>query len=370
MPGYDTVVCARPATFNGSLPWGKSVETLSGQAVIRRHLARLNDVATIEHASREVDGREVYSLLSLQASLPKVLWGQNVDELREPLFVAKAVEQVEADLSAFLGETADLWTWRLQRVDWTHNLGLGNQAHVAAALQRLAYVRYRGTLPVRGQAQSVTWPAKKGGFAKVAYSKRDESDLAIADGVLRGETRAIGQRAARRAFQREQAVLLADLMTREALEAGERATTWLRGAMSKAVESVPVEVMEAIERFRAKSHRPSTVARLLGYSVMVQVYGEDYLVKSGMLTRQAAWLIGKEFAAAGVNPREIEFPGGPEDLSDLLEDEVQQAIADPEGFANEAVAMVEDLDGEPVLDHEDLVERVAPEALAPREGAA
>lgn len=346
MSGYDTVVCAQPASFDGSLAWSKRAETVTGPTLVRRHLASLSEHVTVQHVEQRRDDQPIYSQLSVQASLPKVLWGHNVDELGEPLFVAQALGQVSVDLSAFLGDTIDLWSWRLQRVDVTCNRKLQDQALVAAALQRLAYVRYRGNLPVRGQAQSVTWPAKRGGFTKTCYSKLDEAQLAIADGVLRGEVRAHGQQAARRGWGRAEdaSVLVADLMTHEAERARARVVDWTERAMGQAVEAVPMELVEAIEKMRRGSDRPSTVARLLGYAAMQQLVGEDYLVKSGFVSRQGAWKIQQEFKALGVDPLEIEFPTSAEGLAEIADDELDHYAADPAGFTLETVRMAEELD--------------------------
>lgn len=366
MSGYDTVVAAVPSTFDRSLAWSKSIETVSGPTVTRRHFASLGEHVTVQHVAQEREGLDSFSLLSVQASLPKVLWGQNVDELEEPLFVAHALGKVQVDLSAFLGATTDLWSWRLQRVDVTCNRRTDDQAFVAAALQRLASVRYRGSLPVRGQHLSVTWPGKKGAYTRTSYSKYDETLDRLAAGVLRGEVRAIGQRAARKSWgvEEDRDVLVADLMTPAAVRARERQVVWMERVMGAAVENVPMEVIEAVEKLKKVVRRDSAAVRLMGFAVMCQLVGEDYLVKSGMLTRQAVWLAKRDFELAGVDPYEIEFPATGDELAAIVEDELDQFGENPAKFTAESLNLLEEIDQEPVRSAADLADRVSFERSA------
>lgn len=362
MPGYDTVVAHRAATFDGSLAWEKHSVTTLPQSVLERHIAHVGEHVTVQHSARlDGAGDPVYSLLSVQASLPKVLRGENVGELADPSLVARAVEQVEADLTAFLGETADLWTWRLQRLDVTCNRDVGRQALVLGALPRLARVRYRGRLPVRGEAQSVTWVGKKGGYTRRAYDKLTESGLPIASGILRGEVAANGQVAIRRAWQTRRDVVVADLLTKEANQARQRTVRWLEEVMERAAGDIPMELAEAIEKLQATTKRPSNVARLLGYAVLVQLAGGEYPVKSGMLTRQGDWKVRREFQAAGVDPFEIEFPDKPDDLAGIVEDELDEMEGDPVGFVVEGMDAIAELDGEAIAGPADLIERATGE---------
>lgn len=317
MPGYDTVTAGVASTCPGAVNWQRRSVVEFGARVLERRDLEIKEPFRLhmQHLRLDQDGRRRADWLSVEASLPKVLWGENVDELVDPFHAAKALALMSERVGQEVGERVDLFSWNAQRWDVTHNRELADQRRVQVALAALAQVKYRGRRPVIGEAGSVTWPGKRGGFTRGAYSKLDESQLAAADGRLRVEVRAWGQKAIRRAWGMppeyvgpggSAPIAVGDLLSPMADRAMGRALAWLDGAVDHVLEVVPVNGLEALAKFEALGRRPSFPPRMMGYVALVQLGGWQ-LVES-MVSRQAAWSIRKDFAAAGVDPMQVELP--------------------------------------------------------------
>jgi len=230
----------------------------------------------------------------------------------------------------------------LRRVDVTADQMLPDEGRVMVALHRLAQLPVRGRYPVRGEALSVSWPRKKGGFTRKAYSKYIESGDPGVMGLLRLEVGCIGQAAVRKAagVDRRLQVRGRDLVG----PVGEHLREKVGGAMVTMVEGYLKEVSEmevwtAFTRFRA-AHRSDVAMRFLGYCRMAQDLGGAAGL-TGLLSRQAVWKFRKACQEAGVDPMEVEFGQG-EGAVYLQE----LARSDPEAWARRIAAMMAEHEGD------------------------
>lgn len=345
MYGYDTLVAARSASFDGSLDWDShSVRELREGVRVEQAIAHLGTCQVL-YCARSNGGMPVYSEVRVQASLPKVLYGHNAQELSDPLAMAAAIAEVGDTAAAFLRSRVDLVEWEVRRVDVTGDRHLESEALVCAVLDRLSRIEYRGKLPVRGQDGSISWIGKRGGFTRKAYSKYRESGIAEAAGTLRLETGIIGQKALRRVLRRNDVrvavsegcqcwppgeceqgteagerqyppiaggsgtrppIVVADLLTEEAAAMREKAL----GVLNRLVEPVIAEVddmhaFKAFMAFKAGDRRSDYAARMVGFAALVQRLGWDGVAE--FYSRSTLWRIRQEYERVGIRPEDIEF---------------------------------------------------------------
>lgn len=341
MHGYDTVVAAFPLVEGaGDLPWQQVDEGRKLGGVRRlRALAPLERVQ-MTYAGLSVDDQLRYGEVRVQSSLPKMLWQTNTRELVQDEDFQKAVDGVSSAVSSFLDRKVDVMGWALRRIDVTGDVVLGDEGLVQASLERLARGRIRGQLPVVGQARSCTWPAKRGGLYRKAYSKyheflggKDASLLAereplgafedagpaatysealrSARGRLRVEVGCIGQKSMkRRGLGESGEVVTVDRLTGADGQAfRERVAGPFLARIREVTEVVEVDAWEAFQRFKAGGKRSNRAGALIGYVWVVQRLGWGYL--EDMLSRQAIWQIKRDLREAGVDPLTVEFAGKP-----------------------------------------------------------
>lgn len=126
--------------------------------------------------------------LQAERSLPKLLNGQNISEIRGPE-VGVAVAMLDAEIADALGvwSLPSFGTWLPVRADYPRSVDLGSEAMVLRTLEKYSGLEmpYKG-LPVIGQSHSVTW--SKGDIRLKVYGKYQESRRdARALGLLRTE---------------------------------------------------------------------------------------------------------------------------------------------------------------------------------------
>lgn len=320
--GYDTLIAAKGQTGKPDWPW-QTVRETRRQDGSSQIMACIN-LPEVQISYHEAKGDRPWSELRVQASLPKVLYGTNARDLVAMNEVRAAVDQVSAALEVVTGEQADLLGWDVRRVDVTADRVLPSEAHVRAALVALARVRIRRQMPVRGQSGSISWPGRRGGFTRKAYSKYLESGVEAAQGRLRVEVGAMGQKALKRMHPGPvmdgQKVRVCDLLTEGAEKMRERTVRVMVELVDKVFEElVDVDAMKAFWAFKAGDRRSDYAGRMIGYAYLVQRFGWEFL--DGVVDRVTVYRVRKEFRRVGIDPMEVDFTqGGPVDaLEELVE---------------------------------------------------
>jgi len=130
------------------------------------------------------------------------------------------------------------------------------------------------------------------------------------------------------------ALVVGDLLGPQGRVIGET----VMSAMNKIIEPCVREVeelkaMDAFWRFKAGDRRSDYAGRMLGYGYLIQRFGWEFLEQQ--LTRQAIWMVRKEFDRVGIRPEEIEF-----DQPAAFLDEVART-GDP-GLAPKAIQILDD----------------------------
>lgn len=311
MYGYDTLVCALGQSGLPDAEWQGVQESRVGDSRQVRAWCNLPIVQVSYHEARS-PSKPPFSELRIQASLPKALWNTNAQELTAADEIRAALEQVAAAAAPVLGYVPDLLAWDVRRVDVTADRVLETEAHVQAALEALARVRIRRRLAVRGEAGTVSWPAKRGGFTRKAYSKYVESHEEAAKGRLRVEIGCMGQKALKKVHPGpigSSAVRVCDLLSEEAARMRERVARGMVALVDRVIEeAVDVDAMRAFWAFKAGDRRSDYAGRMLGYALLVQRFGWSFL--DGVLDRVSVYRVRKEFERVGIQPEEIEFGVG------------------------------------------------------------
>lgn len=321
--GYDTAKVA----------WGQVSDPVGGwqhwitdsRTDVRKGIL---NVLGFQATALDIPGRRVRELV-VQCSLPKLLWGQNVDTLGAGA-VEVAVDKLDSLVREYWPEAPEIRSWAVRRVDCTANrVYQGDDAEqaVACVLEGLKLVRMHGRLPRIGDSgTSVSWKGYSGGFERKAYSKFHETKDDRAKGVLRVEVGAIGQVAVRRvlALKPGEAVRLVDVLAERAFP--DVCTARFGRVVAAVADHVEREpFMRAFYRFKRyadgmkKGGGSGKAAAWLGYAWMVSHVGWGGL---GLETT-TEWRMRKVFEGAGVDPSAIDW--GSFDAKAVFED------LDPEG---------------------------------------
>lgn len=338
MHGYDTLQGARGQDGLPDLrvPWDRLTPTLYPDGSSSTYgLCLLDGVQLVYRDRRDASGT-VFSELRFQSSLPKILWGNNAEELVDGSDMVGALGKVCDVVSAATGRDEDVTAWTARRVDVPANLRMASEAHVAATLERLSFVKIRGRLGMRGQEGTVSWPAKRGSVTRKFYSKYVESGIEASKGVLRCEAGAIGQQAVKHVWGKAVAggqsaggvrltrfnaippipevncppapsiVTVGDLISPGAVAVRDRLAEYvLRVVRPLAKEVEELEAMKAFWAFKSDGRRSDFAMRMLGYAWVVQRLGWGFL--EDQLSRQGVWKVRKEFERVGIHPEDIEF---------------------------------------------------------------
>lgn len=345
--GYDTIKIRRvqhqlpPGEWQSSMQFSSGFNQRSSAVAVHKGVTFKWDQIR-QHAN-------VTSAVSLEASLPKLLWGHNVGDLSLRSDVEDALGKVADAAGSFFGRDEDISEWMLSRVDVTADRQLEGECACASALARLAAIPVRGKLPVRGQAGSISWPAKRGGFTRKAYSKFRETGLEEARGRLRVEVGAIGLRAVRRAFPGGSSlpgVVTVHLLADEAEGMKQTVTRKMLKLVDQVLEAEDMKAWQAYLKLKEGGRRTDTTARLLGYAWMMQKFGGWQFLEE-TAARKTVYNTRKEFERVGIDPLCIEFESDQEAApfveyvsKDRKEDglgwEAQLALADLDDLEDQA----------------------------------
>lgn len=308
--GYDTLVVA----------WGQISDPVGGWAgdardrVSGSRKAWLNVQGVFQATALE---RSDFCEVRVQASLPKLLWGQNISTLNASE-AAGALELLQLAVRDCWPNFPALDKWAVRRVDCTANrdlTALGGQPAVWAVLELLKGVRLRGRPPLVGDSgTSVSWRGSRGGFSRKVYSKYDETGQdKRAEGLLRVEVGAIGQQAIRKVLGlgSGRVVTLSECL--EYADLPDRVTGRFVGAVDQVIEGVgAMKWMRAFYQLKAYAESGNRrkggsgrAAQLLGYAFMVSHVGWAALD----LDRQTEWRLRRDFQGAGVEVPEIDWTG-------------------------------------------------------------
>jgi hypothetical protein len=319
MHGYDTLQGAWNETDRDwdALPWQSVQITTSGvvKRTLNRPLVQLTRIEALEPATGAI--RQMGT--TFQCSLPKVLYGNNVQEL-PPSDVPAALDALHQLLQEDIPGCPHPSLTTPRRIDATDNRMLGSEKQVRAALRACRAFNLGRTKPYIGQEGTVNWPGKSGGHRSKVYSKyRDllrpgreaDEDLCVqAEGVLRVESGAIGLKSIRADFAKALALAEArgDLTVGTALGCpglAEAILAPLNGIVDTVLgsEFMHMKLDETIEKMRAGGKTYHRAMGLIGFAHAIQEFGWQGL----MLTRQGIYDLKKEFAALGIDPQEIEL---------------------------------------------------------------
>lgn len=264
------------------------------------------------------------SLLSLECSLPKLLWGHN----KQPVPVdrlADAFDELTRRGRGFISclpDTYDLETWRL---DATSDRLLNSELELLLVSRVLAdqALTVGGCFATRyPSGGSLGWPALNGFPGARCYSKSVETGDEKLAGLYRSERQFMGGKQFRKALAL--AVENGDLSP--AVTAG-RGSRWLKGSAlieqgerlctglldpltgicDKAVDMVrevkTLTAWQAIDALEKSGLNKSRAVQLVGYSHLIRVFGWS----ATGLGRKGVWVAQNDFKNAGVDPVLIEF---------------------------------------------------------------
>lgn len=271
----------------------------------------------------ELRQSQYQNTLSIEASLPKVLFGHN----RYPVscdLLPDALAELTTRGRAFIGsdlppcDELDAW-----RIDATSDVSLNSELEVALVGRVLGDVALNGSMPVRyPTGGSLHWAASRGYPGARCYGKFAESGNEKTVGQYRSEVVVMGGKQFRKAlaFAVENGDLSPELVSGKGsrcVKAGTLATekgvcTGLLGALNGLLDGAvdlvrevnAVTALEAIDLLEQKAGvNRSRSAQLIGYAHVVRVLGWGF---TG-LSRTNVWRAKKDFEAAGIDPAMIEF---------------------------------------------------------------
>ena len=263
------------------------------------------------------------TLLSLETSLPKLLFGHNKYPVPIDL-LTDAFSELTARGRAFIGADLppvdELEAWR---IDATSDVKLRSELEVGLVGRALSDCSLNGAMPTRyPTGGSVSWPAAGGHPGARCYGKSAETGDEKIAGVYRSEVQVMGGKQFRKAlaFAVERGDLSSSVLSgrgARCLRAGTLAnesgvctgllrglTSVLDGAINLVREVKAVTALEAIDLLEQKAGVDrSRSVQLVGFAHIVRVLGWGF---TG-LGRKGVWLAKKDFEAAGVDPASIEF---------------------------------------------------------------
>ncbi len=271
----------------------------------------------------ELRRSEYKNLLSIEASLPKLLFGHNRYPV-SPDLLPDALAELTSRGRSFIGsdlppcDELDAW-----RIDATADVSLNSELEVALVGRVLGDMPLNGAMPVRyPTGGSVHWAASRGCPGARCYGKFEESGNDRAVGQYRSEVQVMGGKQFRKAlaFAVENGDLSPSVVSGKGarcVRAGMLATekgvcTGLLGALNGVLDGAidlvrevnAVTALQAIDLLEQKAGvKRARAAQLVGYAHIVRVLGWPL---TG-LDRSNIWRAKKEFEAAGVDPTMIEF---------------------------------------------------------------
>lgn len=316
--GYDSVRVAWGQCQEPRVGWDRVTETSGGtKSGLVRYVLNLPDV----QFTRTYDPEQGRLETVAQTSLPKLLYGRNAGVVLSPAAAPEAVERLDARIHEYFPDAPEAADMVVRRVDATGDRVLRSEGDVRAVIRYLWATERRGKpggdYGVRGQSgYSVAWPRKNGGVGWKVYSKHLEAlftgDLdgaRDAEGWLRVEAGALGQRALRNLGLGEGGVTLARLL--DVPDAPAKILGGLGELVDRAVKAVMSEMdyWSAFLRLKqctpagAKRLRTDRVMALLGYARVAQSHGWEAIG----LSRQQLWQLKREFKLRELDPMTIDF---------------------------------------------------------------
>lgn len=305
--GYDTATVA----------WGQISDPVGGwqHCFVDSVTGASRAVLNVEgFQATAIDRGENRREIRVQSSLPKLLWGHNIDTMG-PDLVGRAVDRLDAVVHEYWPGAPEIHLWAVRRVDCTANrvyLGADGEEAVASVLDAMRRVRLSGRLPRVGDSgTSVSWKGYSGGFERKAYSKFHETEDERARGVLRVEVGAIGQVAVRRVLglEKGESVRFVDVLAEAAFPhvCTERFGKVVGRVADRVERQGFMRAFYALKRYaEAEMKRgggSGKAAAWLGYAWMVSHGGWGTLG----LDRTSEWRMRKVFQEAGVDPAAIDW---------------------------------------------------------------
>lgn len=318
MHGYDTLQGAWNESDRDwtKTPWQSTTRTAGGKTTYKLNLEHIQFTRT--EAVDPSTGVILQLSTKFQCSLPKVLYGNNIRTL--PFSdVPAALDKLHKLMCDTFPSSPHPSLTTPRRIDATDNRELADEYFVGAALKKLLMYKIGRTKPYMGQDGNVAWPGSGGGHSRKVYSKFRQELQEEARGILRVESGAIGVKSIRGDFEKglaasiaggwqPQSEYLEGSLTLGQVLACPGLPAAILGPLATTVDAVLLEasdmkVPEVLKKFvDAGFSYPNAVGKL-GYAHAIQEVGWDGL----MLTRQGIAKVRKEFAAAGVNPLEVEW---------------------------------------------------------------
>lgn len=324
MHGYDTLQGAWNETDRdwSQVPWQTVSTSTSGvrKFILNRPLVQLTRVEACDPSTGAI--RQMGT--TFQCSLPKLLYGNNVQEL-PPSDVPAALDELHRLMQEDIPGCPHPSEATPRRIDATANRRLGSEREVRAVLRACQAFKLGRTKPYIGQEGTVNWPGKAGGHRSKVYSKFrdilrsgrevDEELCDQAEGVLRVESGAVGLKSIRADLSKAlfakalaASVQGGDLTVGTALGCpglAEAILGPLDGIVDSVLASEVIDMKKAdfIKAFMdAGFSYPNAVGKI-GWAAAVKDYGWEGL----MLTRQGIYKLRKEFERAGIDPQELEL---------------------------------------------------------------
>ena len=262
------------------------------------------------------------TVLSLETSLPKLLFGHN--KYPVPLeLLPDAFNELTRRSRCFIPSIPDAHELEAWRIDATSDVKLRSELEVGLVGRVLGDCSLNGAMPTRyPTGGSVSWPATGGHPGARCYGKSAETGDEKIAGVYRSEVQVMGGKQFRKAlaFAVERGDLPPDVLSgrgsrclrAETLASASGVCTGLLGALTSVLDSAidlvrevnAVTALEAIDLLEQKANvKRARAAQLVGYAHIVRVLGWGF---TG-LDRSNIWRAKKDFEAAGVDPATIEF---------------------------------------------------------------
>ena len=317
MQGYDTLVGAWNETARdwASVPWQSESRSVYGKVkhILNREKVQYTRVVACDPSTGAIQQMGT----AFQCSLPKVLYGNNVQQL--PLEdVPAALDALHMLLLQDFPDCPHPSVATPRRIDATDNRQLGSEERVRAALAACAAYRLGRKIPYIGDSASVNWPQNSSGHRSKVYSKlkqicqkeEDPKVLAAAEGVLRVESGVSGLKGLRSDYAKALglASYSGDLTVGTALGCPGLAQAILgplNAIVAGVVESevMTLKIAEFTQAWIDAGFSPVKAYSAIGYAAAVKESGWDNL----MLTRQGIHKLKREFKLVGVDPLELEM---------------------------------------------------------------
>lgn len=310
--GIDTIRAEFSTTRLPVVTWQSETFKSSddGDKIYHRGLTCVGDVR-VGYRETKITASKPMMLtagLWVEASLPKILRGNNVEALRESGDIARAIEKINNVVSSIIGWDADLTGWQLSRLDVTADRRFTPVSNLQVVLHRLASERIARTYPTI-RPGSVTWSRKWGSASFVVYDKFRESGDHRASGLLRVECQAKGHGVIHRAYpemMRPDTVTVGDLLDDAPTMAMQEALVApIDQLIDKCAVDSPKGVAATVHHLLGQGVPLTEIKGILGIAVIVREVGWDAM--AAHTTRQSIANWRRELRDAGVRPDELDF---------------------------------------------------------------